>query len=458
MKKHIFFLIIATIISCTPEAAVDYAIISGKITNSKSDKITVYSSFNSDHKIEVSINEDGSFKDTLRMDSDFYFLRQDRNSVEFYLPKGEELIVNYNAAQKNTTLQMAGSVSSVNEYIIEKAKLSKELTGDRKELFLKNETDFKAHLLKIKTAQEDLLSKTDGIQEEFATNEIKNINYQYLSTLSRYQSYHGYYLKDRNFKVSKSFLTELKDVDIENENDFLFSQEYRNVVSSILRNQSQELIKKDSIAGDIAYLKAIANVKNDLIRNKLLFDDAKYGITYTENLEDYYDIFSKYSNDATNNSKIEKDYKKIKALAQGNPSPEFKDYENYAGGKTSSKDLNGKYTYIDVWATWCGPCIAEIPSLKKVEEQFHGKNIEFVSISIDREKDHEKWKKMIVDRGLGGMQLFADNNWQSQFIQDYMIKGIPRFILIDPQGNIVNANAPRPSNKKLVETLKSLNL
>ena len=136
----------------------------------------------------------------------------------------------------------------------------------------------------------------------------------------------------------------------------------------------------------------------------------------------------------------------------------FKDYENNSGGKTSFDDLNGKYTYIDVWATWCGPCIAEIPSLKKVEKEFHGKNIEFVSISIDREKDHEKWKKMIVDRSLGGMQLFADKNWESQFIQDYMIKGIPRFILIDPQGNIVNSNAPRPSDKKLVKTLKSLNL
>ncbi|MFK8059037.1 MAG: TlpA family protein disulfide reductase [Polaribacter sp.] len=65
---------------------------------------------------------------------------------------------------------------------------------------------------------------------------------------------------------------------------------------------------------------------------------------------------------------------------------------------------------------------------------------------------------MIVDKELGGMQLFADNNWESQFIQDYMIKGIPRFILIDPKGNIVNANAPRPSNKKLVEKLESLNL
>ena len=63
-------------------------------------------------------------------------------------------------------------------------------------------------------------------------------------------------------------------------------------------------------------------------------------------------------------------------------SPSF-NYDNYAGGKTKLEDFKGKYVYIDVWATWCGPCRAEIPFLKKVEEKYHDKNITFVSISVD---------------------------------------------------------------------------
>ncbi|MDD7915782.1 hypothetical protein N5A56_015750 [Polaribacter sp. MSW5] len=77
---------------------------------------------------------------------------------------------------------------------------------------------------------------------------------------------------------------------------------------------------------------------------------------------------------------------------------------------------------------------------------------------MDKEKDHDKWKKMIVDKDLGGMQLYADNDWKSQFIEDYLIKGIPRFILIDPKGNIVSSNAPRPSDKKLTELLDELKI
>jgi len=136
-------------------------------------------------------------------------------------------------------------------------------------------------------------------------------------------------------------------------------------------------------------------------------------------------------------------------------SPTF-DYENFKGGKTKLEDLRGKYVYVDVWATWCGPCRAEIPHLKEVEKKYHDKKIEFVSISIDTKKDYDKWKKFVAEKELGGIQLYADNDWNSQFVKEYGISGIPRFILIDPQGKIVNANADRPSSPNLVQVLDEL--
>lgn len=150
-------------------------------------------------------------------------------------------------------------------------------------------------------------------------------------------------------------------------------------------------------------------------------------------------------------------YKEEKALQKlsNAPSPTF-NYENHKGGTTKLEDLRGKYVYVDVWATWCGPCRAEIPYLKAIEEKYHDKKIEFVSISIDTKKDYEKWKKFVTEKQLGGIQLFADNDWNSDFVKAYNINGIPRFILIDPKGNIVNANADRPSSPRLVEVLNAL--
>lgn len=145
-------------------------------------------------------------------------------------------------------------------------------------------------------------------------------------------------------------------------------------------------------------------------------------------------------------------------LGQGKPSPDFKGYTNYNGGTSSLADFRGSYVYIDVWATWCVPCIYEIPFLKKVEKQYEDKNIKFMSISADQPKDEQKWRDMIKDKDLHGIQLLADNATESQFLMDYYIYGIPRFILLDPEGNIVSYDAPRPSEERLKELFDSLDI
>lgn len=162
-----------------------------------------------------------------------------------------------------------------------------------------------------------------------------------------------------------------------------------------------------------------------------------------------------------NYNEVVKYYKKnyeanlAKSKLNNTISPTF-NYENHKGGTTKLEDLKGKYVYIDVWATWCGPCRAEIPSLKKVEEKYQGKNIAFVSISVDVDKDHEKWKNFVADKQLGGIQLFADKNWKSDFMMSYGINSIPRFILIDPNGKIVKSDAARPSDPELQKQLDAL--
>lgn len=117
-------------------------------------------------------------------------------------------------------------------------------------------------------------------------------------------------------------------------------------------------------------------------------------------------------------------------------------------------DLKGKVVLVDVWATWCGPCKAEIPYLKKLEEEFEGTDVQVVSISVDEAKDKEKWLKMIKDDNLGGIQLFA-SGW-GEIAAYYKIKGIPRFMVFDREGKIVTIDSPRPSNPELKQLLEKL--
>lgn len=123
------------------------------------------------------------------------------------------------------------------------------------------------------------------------------------------------------------------------------------------------------------------------------------------------------------------------------------------GKMVSQSDFKGKIVVLDIWATWCAPCKAEIPFLKKMDEEFKGKDVVFVSISTDEQKDKEKWLKMVNDMKLTGVQLYA-GGFANKVTEFYKINTIPRFIVIDRNGKLVNPNSPRPSDPKLKALLE----
>jgi thiol-disulfide isomerase/thioredoxin len=137
------------------------------------------------------------------------------------------------------------------------------------------------------------------------------------------------------------------------------------------------------------------------------------------------------------------------------PAPDFR-FESIDGKQVRLSSLLGKVVYIDVWATWCNPCIKEIPYLKKLEEEYSSKGIVFVSISIDAEKDRDKWKKFVADQQLKGVQLFAGDKGHKDITTAYKISGIPRFIVIGKDGKVVNPDAPRPSSSDIRKVFDGL--
>jgi len=126
--------------------------------------------------------------------------------------------------------------------------------------------------------------------------------------------------------------------------------------------------------------------------------------------------------------------------------PDFS-YPNSTGDTIRLSDFRGRYVYIDVWATWCVPCIKEMPKLKELEADF-GDDIAFVSVSIDHDK--AKWIKFVEDKELNGIQILCHTprTTRAEIMDLYMIEAIPRFIMIDPEGKIINVDASRPSDPK----------
>lgn len=114
------------------------------------------------------------------------------------------------------------------------------------------------------------------------------------------------------------------------------------------------------------------------------------------------------------------------------------------GNKTKLSDYKGKMIIVDFWATWCGPCKAEFPAYKELEEKY-GKEIHFVSVAaFCKEKD---WKKMATKEGFQN-NIFLSEEAAKQ-IEGYSVSSIPRYLVIDENFILIDANAPRPSSGEL---------
>ncbi len=203
----------------------------------------------------------------------------------------------------------------------------------------------------------------------------------------------------------------------------------------------------------------IDNVKNDTLKgwffiNNQLLRARAYDQKYRDQLEKY----KPYILTDAQKKKIHDFELTIRSFGDGEMAMNFEG-KTVDGKSVSLTDFKGKVVLVDVWATWCGPCKQEIPALQKLEEEMAGKDVVFISYSIDEMKDHDKWVKMVADMKLGGVQIMGPAAWKSPICTNYKIVGIPRFMVFNKNGQIVTIDSPRPSNpdlKKLLEKQLSL--
>ena len=131
---------------------------------------------------------------------------------------------------------------------------------------------------------------------------------------------------------------------------------------------------------------------------------------------------------------------------------------NFSGADVSGRlfslsDFRGSMVYIDVWASWCTPCVKESPFFKQLQTEYAQDNIQFISISMDCPEQIDAWKIALLEHDLKGIQLIADSCFESSIAQDYYINSIPRFILVDKRGLLIDIDAPRPSSSEIRELI-----
>jgi len=144
-------------------------------------------------------------------------------------------------------------------------------------------------------------------------------------------------------------------------------------------------------------------------------------------------------------SKLDEQKEAMKTLAALKPGAVFPDF--------LEKDLNGeplslgqykkKVVLVDFWATWCGPCVAELPNVIAAYQKYHAKGFEIVGISLDQSES--ALKAFIKDKNMTWPQYFDGKGWENKLSRQYGITSIPATFLLDGEGKIVAKNLRGPA-------------
>ena len=247
----------------------------------------------------------------------------------------------------------------------------------------------------------------------------------------------------------------LEDVDVNDE---------INVRSNMSFSKLTNMVKAEQVfKGDMGpYCMELMQLTDQYVTNKNLrrsiVSTVGYNyFTFGDDSGDYHAFFDAYKKFAgEENADIPKKYEgKIAAWDKthsGVPAPDVT-LTDKEGKTITLSSLKGKFTYIDVWATWCGPCKKEIPFMEKMVERFKDNDkVQFISISVDENVD--VWKKMIEADKPAWPQYNVTKETAKKFMSDWGITGIPRFIMIDKNGNIFSADSSRPSEEKTAQIIE----
>ena len=449
MKRIIMFLAAAiAVLGCSEGTAGEQTLLSIQVENPTAREVVLV--YHGQMK-SVALDESGAAQmDLSGYDALYAKLYYGRNFKSVYFEKGDEVTVTFNGTDFQNTFSFEGEKAPAVEYLNRV-----RLTALPDEEYALPFNEFYAKTVAKENDAVALLEANalEGVGN-FLHMEKGRIRYAYGATLLMHSVGHKMMTRDIYYIPSNEYYDVLESYLVEDE-AWVDLEEYRAFVvetAHVLDAANRQVT--DLYPKTVAQMKYIAGrFKSEKVRNTLLHYLAatyvdRHGI---DNIQDLENIYFTYVKDEVLLADYKAKFDKWDLSRPGKPSPEISAVD-VDGKQWTLADFRGKYIYIDMWATWCAPCRREMPYLKALEEKFKDAQIVFLGLSTDSDKT--KWEAMVKTGELTGVQLYLGP--QSAFQKAYQIDGIPRFILLDKEGKIIDNNMSRPSQDATAAALEAL--
>lgn len=195
--------------------------------------------------------------------------------------------------------------------------------------------------------------------------------------------------------------------------------------------------QKEIMDNDKVFKKQIATENKDAFVSVMaIIDLLRAGATISE-LQELYNSLDDNLKQTALGKKLGEQLEQANATEIGSKAPSFS-APTPEGDELALKDVLGKVTIVDFWASWCKPCRKENPNFVKVYKKYHDKGLNMISISLDRPNQKDKWVKAIEEDGLEWNHISNLKHWQDPIAKKYNVRSIPATFILDKNGVIVD--------------------
>lgn len=474
--NRIILAVIVWLCSITAFAGKNDIAIKGTITNPLADSVTFsYLGFGDNwldfqfHSVSEKLDEKGNFIVMLPLSHPYtnINIQNGGQATEIYGSPGDKLVMTVDAADFDATLEYEGigmkaDVANFMAKHVLASGFSNNFYTDVRALTGMEQIDFLNGLDKLVQKEMDfLIDNSKNLPQSFIKFWNAEYEYRKYNAILEYPMMHEI-IKAKSYDIGavpKENYAVIKKVPAKFNDEWLMSQSYRSYASSYHYTRleadgvggTDEPTLKDEKMLELAHREMPAKTEEYVYAYFIFTRLKQFPLGKTE---DYYTKFSARYPDNDYAKFLEGHITKKKRLSVGSPAIDFT-VNDADGNKVKLSELKGKVVYLDFWASWCGPCKAQFPHVKKIKEHFAGKDVVFVYVSID--EDAAAWDKAMEQYKLTGLHTRVDGGWKAKVAEDYGVQGIPAYFLIDRDGNFAADNTPRPSQtEELIKSIEAL--
>lgn len=431
-------------------------IISGKITNQKDGIVKLHHWDGEQKTITTKLGKDGSFKisHTIKGPGK-YDLEHGGETTAMFLYPQDSIYVTIDTKMFDETVTYKGRGAEINNFLAKQYLHFENSIGSpefmqqyyRKIAFSDAQT-FAGYADSLTQVKLNYLNQFKSLLPvAFYDHQYAEIVFEYAKDKADYPTLHYYVrgIKDSTVKVDAGYYDFYDQLNIENEN-YLQSNSFVMYLDYYLRYKAKQNFGRDSISMYDQVVSARYLYK-DKIKEKAICGVILHAMDYgtRDEVKQMYELSTVEISDTEMKQTIETKYILMSSLLPGNPAPLFS-LKTKEGKLVNLADFKGKIVYLDFWASWCGPCMMEMPSAKKLQDTFATQDVVFLYISVD--EDEKAWQKTMAAKNMKGVHVIA-KGFDHEVPKKYGVNGIPTYYLIGRDGKIIHNNPPRPSDPKV---------